>query len=90
MRVVAQIAYLSACQRVCISHTFGVMRKTLTSLKASDLQRIGVSKPYAHQLVARDRTPSLELAVRIEQELGIPPKAWLQAANDAAPQSEAA
>lgn len=66
------------------------MKKSIASLKASDLRQIGVSKPYAHQLVSRDRAPSLELAVRIERAFGIAPREWLKAANDASPQSEAA
>ena len=45
-------------------------------IKAADLQRIGVSKPYAHQLLAGGKTPSLSLALRIEKELGIPPQIW--------------
>lgn len=66
------------------------MAKDLASLKASDLQRIGVSKPYAHQLISGLRTPSLKLALQIEEEFGVPPRAWLEAANDATPNSEAA
>lgn len=66
------------------------MTKHPSDLKATDLQRIGVSKPYAHQLLTGLRTPSLKLAVQVEAEFGIPPKAWLAAANDTAPQSEAA
>lgn len=48
----------------------------VTQIKAADLQRIGVSKPYAHQLVAGDRTPSLKLANKIHEALGIPTTAW--------------
>lgn len=66
------------------------MKKSIASLKAADLRQLGVSKPYAHQLVSRDRAPSLVLAVRIEQAFGIPPRAWLEAANDTSAQSEAA
>jgi transcriptional regulator with XRE-family HTH domain len=66
------------------------MTKHPTDLKATDLQRIGVSKPYAHQLLAGLRTPSLKLAVQVEAEFGIPPKAWLDAANDDTAPSEAA
>lgn len=46
------------------------------TIKAADLQRIGVSKPYAHQLLAGGKTPSLTLALRIEKELGVPPQVW--------------
>lgn len=58
------------------------MRKSIASLKAADLRQLGVSKPYAHQLVSRGRQPSLELAVRIERAFGIPPREWVEAAND--------
>lgn len=66
------------------------MTKHPSDLKATDLQRIGVSKPYAHQLLAGLRTPSLKLAVQVEVEFGIPPKAWLDAANDDTRSGEAA
>ena len=71
-------------------HICGGMTKHLSELKAIDLQRIGVSKPYAHQLLAGTRTPSLKLAVQVEDEFGVPPRAWVEAANDDAPASEAA
>ena len=66
------------------------MKKTIASLKAADLRQLGVSKPYAHQLVSRDRAPSLELAVRIERAFGIAPREWLEAANDTSAQERAA
>lgn len=47
-----------------------------STLKAADLQRIGVSKPYAHQLVGGIRSPSLRLALKIQAEFGIPVGAW--------------
>lgn len=50
--------------------------ETPKTIKASDLQRVGVSKPYAHQLVTGARTPSLSLALRLEAALGIPVKSW--------------
>jgi hypothetical protein len=39
------------------------------AIKAADLQRIGVSKPYAHQIV-RGEGPSVSMALRIFRELG--------------------
>lgn len=39
-------------------------------LKAADLQRIGVSKPYAHQ-IARGHSPSVEMALRILRGTGV-------------------
>lgn len=40
------------------------------SIKAADLQRIGVSKPYAHQ-IARGHSPSVEMALRILKGTGV-------------------
>lgn len=53
------------------------MAASTPSITAADLQRIGVSKPYAHQLASRARKPSLTMAVRIEDELGVPVRTWL-------------
>jgi len=50
--------------------------QTRVPIKAIDLQRIGVSKPWAHQLLAGGKKPSLELAVKIQTEFGIPVTAW--------------
>ena len=67
-----------------------------SDIKAADLQRLGVSKPYSHQLLAGGKSPSLALAIKLERELGIPVTAWpmptKRAANDldTLPQSEAA
>lgn len=66
------------------------MKKTIASLKAADLRQLGVSKPYAHQLVSRGRQPSLDLAVKIERAFGIAPREWVEAANDDTAPSEAA
>lgn len=53
-----------------------------TAIKAADLQKIGVSKPYAYQLIAGSRSPSLRLALQIEAALGVPPTAWPLKAAD--------
>lgn len=61
------------------------------SIKAADLRRIGVSKPYAHQLTSGARSPSLALALKIEAALGIPPTAWplsRRATNDPTPSDQ--
>ena len=50
--------------------------KVAPNIKAADLQRLGVSKPYSHQLLAGGKTPSLALAQKLERELGIPTSAW--------------
>lgn len=39
---------------------------------------IGVSRPYASQLAAGKRTPSLRLALEIEAKLGISAAVWHQ------------
>lgn len=57
-------------------HTLPVMSASPENIKAADLQRIGVSKPYAHQLASGARSPSLTLALRIETELGVSPASW--------------
>ncbi|PZU71296.1 MAG: hypothetical protein DI531_16100 [Brevundimonas sp.] len=68
--------------------------KVAQNIKAADLQRLGVSKPYSHQLLAGGKTPSLALAQKLERELGIPMSAWpmplKRAANDTPPQEAAA
>lgn len=40
------------------------------------LRGIGISAPYASQLVSGERTPSLKLALRIKRELGVPVEYW--------------
>lgn len=52
------------------------MTNTVHTIKAADLQGIGVSKPYAHQLVSGRRSPSLKLALKIQERLGVPVKSW--------------
>lgn len=63
-------------------------------IKAADLQRLGVSKPYSHQLLAGGKMPSLTLALRLHRELGIPVDVWplppKRAANDDQSPAEAA
>ena len=50
----------------------------ISQIKAADLHtRVNISLIYAYQLLSGIRTPSLETAVRIEREFGIPPSAWL-------------
>jgi transcriptional regulator with XRE-family HTH domain len=49
----------------------------ISTIKAADLvARVGISRVYAHQLLAGGKTPSLEKAVAIEREVGIPVTAW--------------
>lgn len=51
---------------------------TVDSIRAADLvDRLGVSRSYAFELTKRLRTPSLALAVQIENAFGIPAAAWL-------------
>lgn len=39
--------------------------------------KFSLSKGYASDLINRKRRPSLDLAVRIERELGVPATAWV-------------
>ena len=68
--------------------------KVAPHIQAADLQRLGVSKPYSHQLLAGGKTPSLALAQKLERELGIPTSVWplppKRSANDSQSQGEAA
>jgi plasmid maintenance system antidote protein VapI len=54
-----------------------------SSSEISDLQagelvaKLGLSRSYAFELLKRVKTPSLEVAVRIEQEFGVPAAAWM-------------
>jgi transcriptional regulator with XRE-family HTH domain len=56
---------------------------------ASELQsKVGLSQAYASQLATGRRSPSLALAVKIEERLGIPPRFWVRrdlASGDPAP-----
>jgi plasmid maintenance system antidote protein VapI len=50
----------------------------IEALQASDLvAKIGLSRSYAFELLKGQKTPSLDVAVRIEQEFGIPAAAWV-------------
>ena len=53
--------------------------KRIADLSATDLvAKLGVSRRYASELLRRLKTPSLEVAVRIEREFGVPASAWLE------------
>lgn len=47
------------------------------ALAATLREKLSVSAAYASELANGRRQPSLTLAVRIEQELGIPAAAWI-------------
>lgn len=50
---------------------------TISTLQASELvSKLGLSRSYAFELIKRHKTPSLDVAVRIEQEFGVPAAAW--------------
>ncbi len=91
--VVSPTAYFLACSEVWEWHTLRFM-KVAQNIKAADLQRLGVSKPYSHQLLAGGKTPSLALAQKLERELGISTSVWplppKRPANDTQPQGEVA
>lgn len=46
--------------------------------------KLGVSKGYASDLINRKAKPSLELAVRIEREFGVPAASWVEPSAAAA------
>lgn len=53
--------------------------KKITDLNAAELvDRLGVSRSYASELLRRLKRPSLDVAVRIEREFGVPASAWMQ------------
>jgi plasmid maintenance system antidote protein VapI len=43
------------------------------------LTSMGVSKSHASEILSGRKRPSLELAVNIERQLGIPPSHWIDA-----------
>lgn len=52
---------------------------TISTLQASELvSKLGLSRSYAFELLKRQKTPSLDVAVRIEREFGVPAAAWTQ------------
>jgi plasmid maintenance system antidote protein VapI len=54
---------------------------SISELKTAELaRRLGINRTYAWELKTRVKSPSLELAVRIEREFGIPVAAWLKTA----------
>ena len=70
-------AYGGACFRVCVSHTLLVMSEHTPMPTARELhERGGVSLPYAYQLLSGIRSPSLSVALRLEEAFGIPPTTW--------------
>lgn len=59
----------------------------ISDLQASDLvAKIGLSRSYAFELLKRTKTPSLDVAVKIEQEFGVPAAAWVESPNQGARQ----
>lgn len=57
-----------------------VMRKqsvAIDQLKAAEVaRRLGLSRSYAHELIKGAKTPSLEVAAKIEREFSVPLSAW--------------
>lgn len=57
----------------------------ISDLQAGELvTKLGLSRSYAFELLKRVKTPSLEVAVRIEQEFGVPAAAWMTGQEKAA------
>lgn len=54
--------------------------------------RFGISRPYLHQLEAGQKTPSLDLAVRIERETdgAVPAASWVEPVPSADAEGRAA
>lgn len=53
-------------------------KRSISELQAADLQdKLGLSRSYAFELVKRQRKPSLEVAVKIERQFGVPASAWI-------------
>ena len=55
-----------------------IERHEATQGRAAD--RLGISEGHLSDLLRGRRTPSLALAIRIEQAYGIPASAWTQTA----------
>lgn len=52
------------------------MEKTHKPVTAADIHETGVSMAFSYQLVSGLRRPSLELALKLEDALGVSPRAW--------------
>jgi plasmid maintenance system antidote protein VapI len=56
---------------------------TISDLQADELRdKLRISRSYAFELVNRTRKPSLDMAVRIEREFGVPASAWIDQPPD--------
>lgn len=50
----------------------------ISELNAGELQaKLGLSRSYVFELLKRQKRPSLEVAVKIEAEFGVPASEWL-------------
>ena len=50
----------------------------ISDLSTADLVKLGLSRSYAFELLKRGKKPSLGVAVRIEQQFGVPASAWTE------------
>lgn len=58
-------------------------RPTISDLKAGEVaKRLGLSRSYTHELIKGTKTPSLEVAAKIEREFGVPVAEWAARLND--------
>lgn len=49
----------------------------IEDLKAVEVaKRLNLSRSYTHELIKGSKTPSLEVAAKIEREFGVPVAAW--------------
>ena len=53
-------------------------KRTIADLTVKELVTAGVSMSYAYDLLKGNRTPSLPVALRLEDRFGIPARAWLR------------
>jgi plasmid maintenance system antidote protein VapI len=52
-------------------------RPAIADLKAGEVaKRLKLSRSYVHELIKGSKTPSLDTAVLIEREFGVPVSAW--------------
>lgn len=52
-------------------------RVAIADLKAVEVaRRLNLSRSYTHELIKGSKTPSLEVAAKIEREFGVPVADW--------------
>lgn len=77
--VVTQIANLTLEIWFALCEPAVMSKRAKPILTAKALREIGVSKGHASDLINGKRKPSLELAVKIEAQFGVPASRWVEA-----------